>query len=214
MSNCGLLWLYAVSLINNSVSCYNINDYQLEWSTNPKDLGVTMDSCLDYKKHIANIVHTAHTRANLILKCFVIRDPAVLVKAFITYVRPILDYCSPVWSPHHIGQIKSIEDVQHRFTKRLANLYNVPYANRLEMFWLDSLEVRCIKQDLVMRYKILHELVCIDSSNFFIIVELSRTRGHNYKMYKQQCRLDVRKYSFAYRVVDIWNDLPYDVVNA
>ena len=65
-----------------------------------------------------------------------------------------------------------------------------------------------------MCYKILHELVCIDSSNFFIIVELNRTRGHNYKLYKQQCRLDVRKYSFAYRVVDIWNNLPYDVVNA
>lgn len=121
---------------------------------------------------------------------------------------------SGVWSPHHIGQIKSIEDVQRRFSKRLANLDNVPYVNRLEMLCLDSLEVRRIKHDLVMCYKILHKLVCIDSSNFFIIVELNRTRGHNYKMYKQQCRLDVRKYSFAYRVVDIWNNLPYDVVNA
>jgi len=29
-----------------------------------------------------------------------------------------------------------------------------------------------------------------------------------------QCSLDVRKYSFAYRVIDIWNSLSSDIVNA
>jgi hypothetical protein len=70
-----------------------------------------VDSCLDYNKHIAHIVHTGHTRANLILKAFISRDPEVLVKAFNTYVRPILEYCAPVWSPHHVGLIKKVEDV-------------------------------------------------------------------------------------------------------
>lgn len=200
--------------MTNSVFNYKIGDYELEWSTNPKDLGVTMDTGLNYKTHIANIVHTAHTRANLILKCFVTRDPAVLVKAFMAYVRPILEYCSPVWSPHLIGLIKSVEAVQRRFTKKLANLYDVPYISRLEALCLDSLEVRRIKSDLMMCFKIVHEQVCIDSSNFFIIAKLSRTRGHNYKLYKQQCCLDVRKYSFAHRVIDVWNNLPYDAVNA
>ena len=81
-----------------------------------------MDSHLEFNQHIANIVHSAHIRANLILKSFVSRDREVLVKAFVTYVRPILEYCAPVWSPYRVGLIKKVEDVQRRFTKRLAGL--------------------------------------------------------------------------------------------
>jgi len=50
------------------------------------------------------ILH-GHSRAALILKCFHTGNPEVLVKAFCTYVRPILEYCTPVWSPHHIGLV-------------------------------------------------------------------------------------------------------------
>ena len=34
------------------------------------------------------------------------------------------------------------------------------------------------------------------------------------KLFKPLCSLDVRKYSFAYRVIDIWNSLSSDIVNA
>ena len=33
-------------------------------------------------------------------------------------------------------------------------------------------------------------------------------------MFKPKCSLDVRKYSFAYWVIDIWNSLSSDTVNA
>jgi len=35
------------------------------------------------------------------------------------------------------------------------------------------------------------------------------TRGHNLKLVNSRCRCDLRKYSFAVRVVNIWNSLPY-----
>ncbi len=40
------------------------------------------------------------------------------------------------------------------------------------------------------------------------------TRGHNLKIYKIRPRLNVRKYSFVHRSVDIWNSLPETVVSA
>jgi len=43
----------------------------------------------------------------------------VLVKAYVTYVKPILEYSSVVWSPYKIGDISCIEKVQRSFTKRL-----------------------------------------------------------------------------------------------
>ena len=38
------------------------------------------------------------------------------------------------------------------------------------------------------------------------------TRGHHLKLFKRRARLDVRKYSFLHWVVDLWNDLPENVV--
>ena len=40
------------------------------------------------------------------------------------------------------------------------------------------------------------------------------SRGHDYKINKKGCRLDIRLHSFTYRVVDQWNNLPDWVVNA
>jgi len=42
---------------------------------------------------------------------------------------------------------------------------------------------------------------------------VGRTRGHDWKLFKKQVRLDVRKFSFGNRVVDEWNRLPSWVVN-
>jgi len=38
------------------------------------------------------------------------------------YVRPILDYSSVLWNPFLIKDIKAIESVQRRFTKRLLGM--------------------------------------------------------------------------------------------
>ena len=41
-----------------------------------------------------------------------------------------------------------------------------------------------------------------------------RTRGHKAALVKEQCRLDMRKYSFSQRVINEWNKLPNDCLNA
>jgi len=193
---------------------YAINDYKLQWSDCTRDLGVYMDSDLKFTQHISKIVHVGHTRAALILKCFLTRAPDVLLKAYCAYVRPILEYCTPVWSPHHAGLINAIEKVQRRFTKRLFGLSCLSYKDRLLSLKLESLHVRRIKNDVIMCYKIINGLVSIDYSEFFVSAASDRTRGHNYKLYIQNCRLDARKFCFARRVCPVWNNLPYDVVNA
>ena len=173
-----------------------------------------MDTALGFDKHIAKIVHTAHVRANLILKTFVSRDSKLLIKAFVTYVRPLLEYCAPVWSPSRVGLIKMIEAVQRRFTKRIVGLHKYSYSVRLQLLCLDALQIRRIKLDLILCYNIIRGFVCVNVNNFFKIHHDGRTRGHNFKIHKQPCCLEVRKHCFSYRVVDLWNSLPLDVVNA
>ena len=54
-------------------------------------------------------------------------------------------------------------------------------------------------------------LIGIRSSN---LKKGCRTRGHQAALVKEQCRLDMRKYVFSQRVINEWNKLPNDCVNA
>ena len=102
---------------------YVIGDTTLPKADTITDLGVTCDHKLSHAPHIDTIVAVAALRSKLILRCFQSRD-GLLMHAFITFVRPILEYCSVVWSPafkKDIGmQTSRVEAVQRRFTKRLS----------------------------------------------------------------------------------------------
>ena len=52
----------------------------------------------------------------------------------------------------------------------------------------------------------------IDRNMFFKLKEGSRTRKHQAALVKEQCRLDMKKYSFSQRVINEWNK-PNDCVN-
>ena len=49
---------------------------------------------------------------------------------------------------------------------------------------------------------------------FFSLKKDCRTRVHDVKLVKDQCRLDIRKYSFSQRTINEWNKLSTDCVTA
>jgi len=78
---------------------------------------------LSFSEHINNIVFKAHQRANAILCCFVSRNITLLLRAYLVYVRPLLEYNSTIWSPHYKYDIDAVERVQRLFTKRLPPIH-------------------------------------------------------------------------------------------
>ena len=115
------------------------------------------------------------------------------MKAFIIYVRTLLEYCTPVWSPHTIGNINKVEAVQRKFTKSINGLSSLCYVDRLGELSLKTLELRRLKQDFVMCFKIVHGVVDIDPTSFFTFAANCITRGHKYKLLKQSVRVDACK---------------------
>src|SRR5437867_1665593 len=114
----------------------------------------------------------------MILKSFQSRDRLLLFKAFVTYVRPILEYCSNVWSPYKLSDIRKIESVQGRFTKKLRGLKSKPYPERLKCLNAETIELRRIKFDLSMYFKVLHDLVDIPRDTPLFKVRDTRTRNN------------------------------------
>jgi len=131
-------------------ACYLLNNVPLSRVTSCTDLDVCINSVLSVSEHINNVVVKAKRLTSLLLRSFLSKDPMLLItKAFTVYVRPMLEYCSPVWSPCYIGKINKLESVQQSFTKRLTGMCTLSYESRLKALGLERLELRRLRMDLV-----------------------------------------------------------------
>ena len=175
------------------------------------DLGVVIDCELTFTKHILGIVSKAKAKQRifLIFKSFQSRDVKLLVFAYVTYIRPIVEYCSIIWSPSKLRDIDLLEDIQRYFTKRLHGLWKLTYPERLAVCSLQSLELR----RLIIIFKIVHRLVSLDFDKFVVLAPNKRTRGHNFKLSLQRCSNRKRQNFFAGRIIPILNFLPIGLVN-
>ena len=93
----------------------------------------------EIQSRINAIVSRAHQRSALNYRSFLSLDTYILILAFKTYVKPLLDYVSPVWSPTHVMLIRSVEAVQRKFTKKLLGMHQFAYTERLTQLGLQSL---------------------------------------------------------------------------
>jgi len=80
-----------------------------------------------FDKHIDRIFAKAYSRIGLLFRGFVSRNLHVFRRAYITYVRPLLEYSSNVWSPHLIMHINSLKTVHQHFTMRITELHDLSY---------------------------------------------------------------------------------------
>lgn len=199
--------------LENLPGPFFINGTPLPICNSVKDLGVVVNESLSPSSHIAKITVTAYQRVNLIFRCFVSRDNQILLRAYTTYVRPLLEYCTVVWSPSLKCDIHSIEKVQKKFTKRLSGCNSLTYTERRNKLNLTTLELRRLYYDLVMCYKIVFNIVQLDFSEFFARNTYPSTRGHPYKLYVNHNRANIRYHFFACRVVKMWNSLPVDIID-
>ena len=176
------------------------------------DLGITIDTKLKFHKHINNIVTKANQRKSLILRCFLSRNCHNLVRAFKVFVRPILEYASPTWSPSYIAQIILLESVQRDFTKRLIGCSNLTYHERLLLLKMQSLEHRRLIADLIMTYNIINKNNCLNTDDFFTLNPNKNLRGHPLKISIPLSKLNTRSHFLSNRVVSVWNSLPTSLV--
>ena len=191
---------------------YSLSNGTLKHVNEIKDLGVWFTSDLKVALHCSNIVKTARQRAAMIRRCFVSGDTKTLLWAFKVFVRPLLEYASPVWSPHLVKDVDLVESVQRHFTKYLPGLHKKTYTERLGILHLDSLEARHLKCDLNLTYSLLNCLLDTDYQRFFCIRGNAKTRGHPLKLFVNLSKTNCRKHFFSNRVVDVWNALPADTV--
>ena len=170
--------------ISDSLKPFLLSGIPLPVHQSVRDLGVIVNDSLTPSSHIAIITATTYQRINLIFHCFVSRDVHTLLRAYTTYISPLLEYNTVVWSPSLECDICNVEKVQRKFTKRLPGYSKYSYAERRRKLKLTTLELRRLHYDLcdVLRNHFQH---CqYERADFFVLSTVSFTRGHPYKLYR------------------------------
>jgi hypothetical protein len=140
--------LNLTNTISTTVTSYSVEQAIIYHSSIVPDLGILTDGRLLFNDHINSIVAKSSQRSVAIFRGFVSRNLTLMRKAFIAYVRPILEYNSYIWNQFHTRLIDTIENVQRRYTKRIPSLSSLSYPERLAAHNLDSLELRHLRIDL------------------------------------------------------------------
>ena len=169
-----------------------------------RDLGVMVDSDLTWKAHIKSVTSKAYKKRFLLFKSLKSTNPSFLTKMYCCYVRPILEFASPVFNPTQKGLIAKLEQVQRSTTRLiflrsplLRSQVNISYPERLKILNLTSLEERLRNLDLSTFHAILTNTI---QANLNLSTRISNTRGPPNKLVVPLANRSLRKNFFTIRV--------------
>ena len=155
-----------------------------------------------------------HQILGLIKRNITYKEKKLIIHLYKAIVRPHLEYCIQVWRPYRKKDIDTLECIEWGATKIIPELRDLSYEECLKECGLTTLETRRLRGDQIEVFKILNGYENIDRNMFFLLKKNSRARGHEVKIVNDQCRLDIRKYSFSQRTINEWNKLSMDCVTA
>ena len=191
---------------------YKMGDTVLGTTVKEKDLGVTISADMKVSEQCGIAASKGNQILGLIRRNITYKGKKLIIPLYKTIVIPHLEYCIQAWRPYRKKDIDTLERIQRRATKMIPELRDLSYDERLKECGLTTLETRRLRGDQIEVFKILNGYENIDRNMFFSLKKDSRTRGHEVKLVKDQCRLDIRKHSFSQRTINEWNKLSTDCV--
>ena len=128
--------------------------YDLECVEEMEELGVTIDSKLNFESNILTKIKKANQTMGMIRRAFTHLDSEMFLCLFKAFVRPQLEYANAAWS-RACKDVIAIENVQRRATKLIPGLSQLSYEDRLKQLKLPTLVYRRARGDMIETYKIL-----------------------------------------------------------
>lgn len=184
---------------------YKLKDTDLKHVENTRDLGFHISSDLSFDSHYKAIVKKANYRIYNLFKQLKTNDSLALLRAYKTYIRPVLESGTSVFNPFKKKDIALLESVQNNFTRKLflrcfgTNYDNIPRGpDRAKQLKLPCLRSRRKMIDMTMMFKILTNRISIDPTLFFGAPLTTNRRG-NLRLYLPVPKSQARSNFLTYR---------------
>src|SRR6267154_1221648 len=114
-----------------------------------KDLGVFFTDTYKSSTNCDKVRKTANKTIGMIRRNITNKSAEGMLILYKTLVRPVLDYCVPVWRPYTNKDMTKLEKVQKRFTKMIEGYKTKSYEQRLIKLGITALEGRFHRADMI-----------------------------------------------------------------
>ena len=201
---------------NDYLEAVESTDDYLEAVESTDNLGllrVSASPC-SYDHHVFRSVHKAYGTTYMILRGLCFRNPTIMRLIFTTYIRPIAEFASLLWTPTSVRSCDRFERVQRAFTKQVAGFYHLPYDRRLQLLNLDTMTIRLKKYKLCTMFKIIHRLIDVPLSDINLSLAVTHTRSNGIRLVLPAPRTNHMLHSYSYSTGKMWNSRPRTVVVA
>jgi hypothetical protein len=195
---------------------YTLSGHILKEVVDAQYLGVTIDSGLDWSKHITTMVSKANGKLAFLRRN--LKGCPIKLKeiAYFSLIRAQLEYSSTVWDPHQKGNIAKIEMVQRRAARFVKGNYKFQESVTQmlqELKWC-TLSSRRQNMRLSMFYKIITGLAAVPTEPILTKADGRTRSNHSLKFRHIQSNTAAYKQSFFPATIKVWNSLNSDTIEA
>lgn len=195
---------------------YSLCGHVLEQVQTIPYLGVTFSEDLSWSPHIDKITGKSNRTLGFLRRNLKACPQKLKATAYFSLIRSTIEYCSTIWDPFTVKNIKALEKIQRRSARFVCGDYGrrssvTAMMEKLE--WKPLVERRRDAR-LTMFYKLVNDLVAVPSSQY-LEKGYTRTRSSNSQKYRQyQCDTENFRNSFVPRTIPDWSKLPDSVVSS
>jgi len=117
---------------------------------------------LKWENQCIAVVKKASKILGMMKRNFADRSEETVMALYQSLVRPHLEYCTQVWRPYLIKDIKLLEGVQRRATKLVHGIADLKYDDRLKRLGVVRLVNRRLRSDLIETSVLFCSLAILD----------------------------------------------------
>jgi hypothetical protein len=202
---------------------YSMDNTRLPHTENAPDLGLTITQSLSWNLHINITTNKALKRMWFLVWTLGFTAPQkAKLTTYLSLVRSILEYNTPVWNPSTKENIKQLESVQRKSTNYILNNpkrpspLHIDYKTRLTTLHLLPLSYRREFYDLIFFIKSIRNMHCFNILDFLSFQDdtstrVTRTRAQGMTLIIPKVKLTSSAQFYPNRIARIWNSLHIDL---
>ena len=205
---------------------YHLGENLLEYADNEKDLGVIINSKLNFNEQCEFLLSKANQSFGLVKRtCNFVIDVKRRRVLYLTLVRSQFEHCSPIWRPCYDTVLEKFENFQKKCIKWVLSEEELSYGDwytyvrKCKQVKILPLRLRFKVNDLILFYKVVHELVPISLPHYLTWFDgSSRLRSTHLDhlslistvIPSRNSSKSLDK-SFFYRTHSLWNSIPLEI---
>ena len=205
--------------IHDNAPRIQLNNNQVDLSSEEKLLGVTIDSGLSFDSHINNVLKKCNSLLYLLSRIKMFLTVPMRKLFFNAYILPHLDYCCIIWGTCSASQEQKLVRFQKRAARLILDKHIDTPSSMLfsELNWMTFPE-RVTFQKAVLMFKVINGIsptYLFDIFTFTSNVHERNLRSTSQlQLYSPKPKSELFRRSFSYSGSSIWNKIPYYIKNA